>query len=73
MVSQNIALESGPRVLDSKWDGRSTFTVEEAGRILGISRWAAYQAAQKKELPVVTIGRRLIVPRHALEKLLSAA
>jgi excisionase family DNA binding protein len=58
-------------VLDARWAGRSTFTVEEAGEILGISRWHAYAAAKKGELPVVAIGRRLIVPRHALERLLT--
>jgi excisionase family DNA binding protein len=76
MASQSTALsgwEKGPRVLAAKWDGRSAFTVEEAGEILGISRWSAYEAAKKKELPVVAIGRRLIVPRHALEKLLLGA
>jgi excisionase family DNA binding protein len=74
MAIQSVALsdweKGGPRVLAAKWDGRSSFTVEEAGEILGISRWAAYEAAKKKQIPVVAIGRRLIVPRHGLEKLL---
>jgi excisionase family DNA binding protein len=59
------------RILAAKWDGRSTLTVEEAGEILGISRWSAYEAANKGELPVIRVGRRWIVPRHALEKLLT--
>jgi excisionase family DNA binding protein len=58
------------RVLDAKWDGRSTFTVEEAAEICGLSRPGAYAAAAKGALPTVRIGRRLIVPRHALERLL---
>lgn len=58
------------QVLDAKWKGRSTFSVEEAGEICGISRPSAYAAAKNGTLPTVTIGRRRIVPRHALERLL---
>ena len=59
-----------PRVLDPKWDGRSTFSVPEAAQILGISRGAGYAAAKAGQIPVVWIGSRAVVPRHALEKLL---
>jgi excisionase family DNA binding protein len=59
-------------VLARKWDDRSTFTVEETAEILGLGRWAAYKAANNGDLPVVRIGGRLIVPRHALEQLLLA-
>lgn len=56
-----------------KWNDRSTFTVEEAGcEILGLSKCSAYAAAKNGSLPTVRIGRRLIVPRLALEKLLGA-
>jgi excisionase family DNA binding protein len=62
------------RVLDSRWDGRSTLSVEEAGcDVLGLSRAAAYAAAKAGSLPVVRVGRRLVVPRFALEKLLMSA
>jgi excisionase family DNA binding protein len=59
-------------VLDSRWDGRSTFTVEEAGcDILGLSKCSAYAAVNSGELPAIRIGRRWIVPRHLLESMLS--
>jgi excisionase family DNA binding protein len=61
-----------PGVLTAKWDGHSTFTVDEAAEILGLSRWAAYMAAKNREIPTIRIGRRLIVPRMALERLLGA-
>jgi excisionase family DNA binding protein len=62
------------RVLDSRWDGRSTLTVEEAGcEVLGLSRAGAYKAANEGDLPVVRVGRRMVVPRFALEKLLMGA
>jgi excisionase family DNA binding protein len=52
-------------------DGRLTWTVTEAAQLLGISRASAYEAAHRGELPVRVIGRRMIVPRVALLRLLS--
>ena len=69
-----MATDQAARILDARWDGRDTFTVEEAGvEILGLNRWTAYQAAKNGELPTIRIGRRLLVPRHALEALLMPA
>ena len=45
-------------------------TVSECARILKISRGSAYQAILKNELPYISIGRRYLVPRKALERLL---
>jgi excisionase family DNA binding protein len=47
-----------------------TFTVEEAGRMLGVSRNTAYACARSGELPVVKLGHRLVVPKAALLRLL---
>jgi len=57
-------------VLSSQWENRDAFSVEEAGKILGISRASAFAAAKKGEIPTIKIGKRLIVPRRALERLL---
>lgn len=43
-----------------------TLTVEQAGELLGISRYAAYRAANTGELPVLRLGRRLLVPTARL-------
>jgi excisionase family DNA binding protein len=51
-------------------DDRLTWTVTEAARLLGISRASAYEAAHRGELPVKVIGRRMLVPRVALLRLL---
>jgi excisionase family DNA binding protein len=51
-------------------DGRLTWTVTEAAQLLGISRASAYEAAHRGELPVQVIGRRMLVPRVALLRLL---
>lgn len=47
-----------------------TYTVEEAGSILGLSRPSAYAAVAANQIPVLRIGRRLLVPKAALQKLL---
>jgi excisionase family DNA binding protein len=54
-------------------DERLTVTVEEAARVLGISRAFAYVLVKNEELPSVRLGRRVVVPRRALERLLEPA
>lgn len=49
---------------------RLTLTVKEAAKLLGIGRQLAYERVKTGEIPVIKIGRRLLVPRRALEKLL---
>lgn len=53
--------------------GPATMSVPEAGRILGLSRNGAYAAASRGELPVVRIGRKLLVPKHRLLELLEGS
>ena len=48
-------------------------TIQEAAKILRIGRSDAYEAARTGELPVIQFGRRKLVPRAALEKLLMNA
>ncbi len=50
---------------------RKTLTIEEAAKELGVGRNQAYEAAHKGEIPTVRIGRRILVPRVAFERLLS--
>ncbi len=49
---------------------RLTLTVEETAKLLGIGRQLAYERVKTGEIPVIRVGRRLLVPRRALEKLL---
>jgi excisionase family DNA binding protein len=49
---------------------RLTYTLTEAARRLGISRALAYEAVNRGELPVCRIGRRVLIPRAALLRLL---
>ena len=52
---------------------RLTYTVEEAATLLGISRSLAYEAARTGDLPTIRIGRRILVPAAALQRLIDAA
>ena len=48
-----------------------TMSVEEAAKLLGISRGAAYQAARTSRIPVIKLGeRRLRIPRKPLMELI---
>lgn len=48
-------------------------TVEEARYILRIGRNSMYEAVRRGEIPgVIRLGRRLLIPRAALERLLKS-
>ena len=48
-------------------------SIDEVAKELGISRALTYDAARKGEIPVLRVGRRLLVPRSAFEKFLASA
>jgi excisionase family DNA binding protein len=48
---------------------RLTLTVEEAAASLGISRASAYEAVRRGEIPSIRIGRRVLVPKASLARL----
>ena len=49
------------------------WTIPEAAKKLGIGRNTAYEAARRGQIPTIKIGKRLLVPREALERLLAGA
>lgn len=49
---------------------RATYTVPEAAAILGISRCTAYDAVRSGNIPSIRIGKRILVPKCALDRLL---
>jgi len=51
---------------------RVTLSVEQTAALLGISRNGTYDAINRGEIPSIRIGRKLLVPRQALERLLAA-
>jgi len=48
---------------------RLVYTVPEAGRLLGLGRNAAYDAAKRGDIPTIRMGRLLRVPKAAFHKL----
>ena len=49
---------------------RRAMTVTQAANMLGISRALAYELVRRHELPAIHLGRRIIVPRHAIDTML---
>lgn len=52
---------------------RKTYSIAEAGRLLGIGRNAIYNAAARGEIPCIRIGGRILVPKLALDRMLEAS
>ena len=49
---------------------RQTLTIPEAAKALGIGRNQGYEAARRGELPTIKMGKRLLVPLAALDRML---
>lgn len=60
MMTESTAFQTKP-----------VFTVDEAARLLRISRGAAYEAVRRGEIPSVRIGRTIRVPSHGLLRILN--
>lgn len=53
---------------------RQVYTMDETAQKLGISRNLCYELARRNELPVpvLRLGRRCLVPKAALDRVLGA-
>lgn len=60
----------GTKELVELLEERPTVTIEQAGRVLGLSRPAAYRAANKGEIHALKFGRRKVVPSAWLRRVL---
>jgi excisionase family DNA binding protein len=52
-------------------EGQLTMSVGEAAKILGLSRSTAYEAVDTGEIPSIRIGRRILISRAAINRILS--
>ena len=52
-------------------EGSAVLRVEQAARVLGIGRNTAYKMINEGVLPALRLGRRLVVPKPALQRLLN--
>jgi excisionase family DNA binding protein len=57
-------------MLQNHQTGVVVFTVPQVAELLGISVNSVYRGVARGELPSIRVGRRLLVPRPALERLL---
>jgi hypothetical protein len=48
---------------------KRTYSIDEAADLLGVGRNSAYAAAGR-DFPVITIGKRKVVPKAALDRML---
>ncbi len=49
---------------------RLTLTIAEAAQHLGVGRNQAYEAARTGQIPTIKIGKRLLVPKVAFQRML---
>jgi excisionase family DNA binding protein len=50
---------------------RPTMSIPEATKVLGIGVNGAYEAAKRGEIPTIQIGKRILVLREPLKKMLA--
>jgi predicted DNA-binding transcriptional regulator AlpA len=52
---------------------RQTYTLGEVSKLLGIGRNQAYEGARRGDFPTIRIGKRLVAPKAAINKMLGLA
>ena len=52
---------------------RLTLTAREASKVLGLSRTSVYQGISMGEIPHLKVGKRILIPKAALERMLASA
>ena len=52
---------------------REVLTVSEVAKTLGIGRNSAYELIRQHKLPALRLGRRIVIPRVALQRFLDQA
>jgi excisionase family DNA binding protein len=50
---------------------RPTMSIPEAAKVLGIGVNGAYEAARRGEIPTIQIGKRILVLREPLKRMLA--
>jgi excisionase family DNA binding protein len=66
--------QEGPRTAQTMQHGsRLTLTIPEACHALGIGETMLRQMMRTGQLPILKIGRRVLIPRQAVEQLVAEA
>ena len=56
--------------MDQQRYDKAVYTVPEVAKILGINRNLAYELARSGTLPSIRLGKRLVCPKKAIDRLL---
>jgi excisionase family DNA binding protein len=51
---------------------KKTASIKEVGRVLGIGRSLTFKLINSGEIPSIRLGRRILVPVAALEKIVAS-
>ena len=54
-------------------EDKLVYSASEVQRLLALSRHSVYEGMRTGAIPSISVGRRRLVPKAALEKLLTAA
>lgn len=75
MLPRLLYHQAGGDGMALKTDGaeRLTISILEAARLLGIGRNEACRAATRSQLPVIVVGRRVLVSRAGLLRMVEEA
>jgi excisionase family DNA binding protein len=57
----------------AKTSEAATYTVDEVAKFLGINRNFAYAAVHRGDIRSIKIGKRILIPKRALDELLCGA
>lgn len=68
-----LIMIGGKRVATDNKPEKLTLTVSEAAGLLGLSRNTVYQGIWRNEIPYIKVGKRILIPREALRKMLEAS
>ena len=49
---------------------RPVLSVNEVAKLLGLNRNSVYEAAKRGELPIIRLGRRVLISRAGLQRML---
>lgn len=60
-----------PKRLPLPEDGAAVFSVQEAAQLLKLARITVYKAVHSGKLPSVRIGRKIGIPKRAIDRLLA--
>ena len=56
--------------MDQQRYDKAVYTVPQVAKILGINRNLAYELARRGTLPSIRLGKRLVCPKKAIDRLL---